>query len=200
VPVAQECYRVRGLFAEGDAAPRPSSSLIDRPFLAETRLVAARAGDTLAFILAAAGGLGVNFAGDTVILEREPAGRRSVPLDSLAILAARPGDILEVPFACEWVAVSGSVVRPGYYPFLPGQTVADYVNLAGGPNAYGRGGGWKVFGPSGEHMDLSANAPVVVGARIWVPERRWHKFATILTPLGTAVAVVVSLAALLSSN
>jgi hypothetical protein len=150
-------------------------------------------------VLGAAGWRGANCAADGIWLSRgDDRERRWVTLDEARALEARAGDILEIPFSREWVSVSGSVERPGYYPYLPGQTIADYVNLAGGPNEFGRDGGWKVYAPTGERLGLDVDKPVVAGARIWVPERRWHKFATVLTPLGTAVAVVVSLTALLS--
>ncbi|MBM3317925.1 MAG: SLBB domain-containing protein [Candidatus Eisenbacteria bacterium] len=198
VPAARGHYRVRGLFPEGEAAPRAGSSLVDRPFPSETRIVPARAGDTLGFVLAAAGGLGAG--GEGVWLERDGAARAWLSREAAEGEPARPGDIVEVPFSREWVAVSGAVQRPGLYPFLPGQTVADYIGLAGGPNQYGRTGGWRVYGPQGERVEPGPGGAVAAGAHILVPERRWYKFWTVLTPLGTAAAVVVSVAALLTKS
>lgn len=197
VPTASAHYRVRGLFPDAKDAVRSAAGPVDRPFLAETRLVAACPGDTLGLVLAAAGWLGAQGRDDGVWIERRGEERRWVPAEEGGE-PLRAGDVIDIPFAREWVSVNGAVQRPGFYPFLPGQTVADYVGLAGGPNQYGRSGGWKVHGPAGERLNLEATDPVAAGARIWVPERQWYKVWTILTPLGTAAAVVVSLAALLS--
>ena len=49
----------------------------------------------------------------------------------------RDGDILLVPVASRRISVSGAVLRPGDFEWVPGETVAEAIRLAGGfaPNA-----------------------------------------------------------------
>jgi hypothetical protein len=144
--------------------------------------------------------LGASFCDDGVWL-LQPAGDRTwVALDSTAACPLEPGVVIEIPFCREWIAVTGAVERPGYYPYLPGQTAADYVHLAGGPSGVGRDDGWKVVIPGTESRDASPGDPIVAGTRIWIPERRSYKISRILTPLGTAVALIVSVVALTSAK
>jgi protein involved in polysaccharide export with SLBB domain len=203
-------YRVRGLLPSALEEVPARSSAVDRPFETRTRLIAAAPGDDLAFALRAAGGLGPEFCADGVWVEHgaaaPPAGadrgvsapeRRWVDLADAGHFAMQPGDVIEVPFCGEWVAVGGSVVRPGLYPYLPGETVAHYVYAAGGPSQVGRTGSWKIRAPSvpGEHSAADTDT-VVAGTMIRVPERRTQTIANLLSPVALAAAVVVSIVAL----
>jgi hypothetical protein len=187
----EEGYRVRGV-------PHYASRVVSGaagPLEAETRWVPYRAEDTLDFALRAAGGLGAFFCGD-VIHVRRGDDQLPVPLTDAGTFAMQPGDIVEVPFCREWVTVGGSVTRPGAYPFMPGQTVADYIYLAGGPNVRGRHSGWKMLDGEGRRCDASPADSVVAGTQLWVPEKRAHTYATLLTPIASAVALLVSIVAL----
>lgn len=193
-------YRVRGVFSEGEKEPAPSSPL-DRPFESETRLIPSRPGDNLDFVLRAAGALGANFCDQAVRVRRtrkEPTAEEEcwVPLEAAHSYALEPGDIIEIPFCREWIAVVGAVVRPGLYPFLPGETVSSYVNAAGGYSQIGRSGGWTIGGPGGLKQSAAYGDTVAAGSWIHVPERRSRSIALILTPIGTALALVVSFIAL----
>ena len=44
------------------------------------------------------------------------------------------GDRIVVPFSQMFVSVTGSVVKPGLYGYVPGKTASYYINLAGGLN------------------------------------------------------------------
>jgi protein involved in polysaccharide export with SLBB domain len=215
-------YRVRGLLPDVTEEAPNRSSVVDRPFDSRSRLIAAREGDVLAFVLRAAGGLGPEFCAAGVWVERgavqDPAGRgpgagaslsagasasagaserRWVALTEAGGFAMQPGDVVEIPFCGEWVAVGGSVMRPGLYPYLPGETVAHYVYAAGGPSQIGRTGSWKMRGPWDPHERGAAAADTVApGAMIRVPERRSYTISSLLTPVATAAAVVVSIVAL----
>ncbi len=202
-------YRVRGLLpGEVDETPA-RSSVVDRPFEARTRLIPAGENDDLAFVLRAAGGLGPEFCDTGVWVARGAVAgpatgagaigleRHWVALAAAGAFRMRPGDVVEVPFCGEWVAVGGSVTRPGLYPYLPGETVAHYVYAAGGPNQFGRTGSWKIRGPGdpGERAAAAADT-VMAGAMIRVPERRSYTVSSLLTPVATAAAVIVSIVAL----
>lgn len=186
-----EGYRVRGV---PHYASRVASGAAG-PLEAETRLVPYREGDTLEFALRAAGGLGPFFCGDELWVQRA-GGQLRVPLDDAAAFLLEAGDVVDVPFCREWISVGGAVTRPGVYAFMPGQTVADYIYLAGGPSTRGRHSGWQMLGGDGERRDASPADSVAAGAQIWVPERRAHTYATVLTPIASAVALLVSIIAL----
>ncbi|MBD3235486.1 MAG: hypothetical protein GF330_02140 [Candidatus Eisenbacteria bacterium] len=184
-------YRVRGL---PHYASRVGSGAAS-PLEAETRWISHREGDTLDFALRAAGGLGPFFCDEEVRVLRDGK-RLLVRIDDASGLRMQPGDVVEVPFCREWVSVGGAVNRPGPFPFMPGQTVADYVYLAGGPNLRGRHSGWQLLDEEGARHSAAPGDSVSAGAQLWVPERRAHTYATILTPIASAVALLVSIVAL----
>ncbi|MFC1572782.1 SLBB domain-containing protein [Candidatus Eisenbacteria bacterium] len=202
VAPARSVYRVRGVFPQDDDATVGGASLLDRPFQPRTHLVPTRPGDNLSFVLRAAGGRTAGNCRDGVWVRRGEQGGKGdgtfwVDLDEAGSFLMEEKDDIEVPFCREWIAVGGSVSRPGLYPFLPGETVAGYVYAAGGPNEIGRTGGWKISGP--HEATLRAVAPgdtVLAGSQIWVPERKSHTVSRLITPIGTAVAIIVSIIAL----
>jgi len=200
VPAAAASYRVRGFFPETDDGHPTGYVTLDRPFVTATRVVPARAGDRLDFVLRAVGWPAADHCLGPVRIITPDAERDTIAWAEAGSYALAPGAIVELPFCRDWVAVQGAVVRPGLYPFLPGQSVAGYVDLAGGPSAIGRDGGWRIYAADGRALDLTAKQTMPAGGRIEVPQGRWHKLSTVLAPLGTAVAVVVSLAAILSTN
>ncbi len=201
VPPATASYRVRGTYGAEDE-PAAGSSVIDRPFEPRVRLIAAKGGDDLAFVIEAAGGLPAGHCETGVWVTRMRDGENDeariwVPLDACPGFEMRPGDIVDVPFCREWIAVAGSINRPGLYPYLAGQTVGDYVLAAGGPTLTGKNNGWEIWDPvTGERHSAAPQDTLSAGEQVWVPERRAHKISTLLTPIGTAVALVVSIVAL----
>jgi protein involved in polysaccharide export with SLBB domain len=207
---AGRTYRVRGIPHRASRVTSGASG----PLEPETRLIPFRTGDMLAFALRAAGWPGAFFCDEGVWLqrtkdvqqeeeERQERGkardtpeRRWITIDEAADFALRPGDVIEIPFCREWISVGGAVIRPGVYPYLPGQTVADYVYLAGGPNHRGSHSGWKMLDAAGKPRDAAPGDTVQAGAEICVKERRSHTLATVLAPIASAVALVVSIVAL----
>jgi polysaccharide biosynthesis/export protein len=55
--------------------------------------------------------------------------------DNLSGTRLEPGDVLFVPSAQAHVSVDGEVVRPAIYEVLPGETILDLLEFAGGLNA-----------------------------------------------------------------
>jgi hypothetical protein len=201
-PHARDAYRVRGIFPAAEEETPGRSSVIDRPFEPHSWLIPARPGDKLAFVLRAVGAMSPRFCSDGVWIRPAECtavseGLRWVPLAEADAYTMTAGEIVEIPFCQEWIAVGGSVTRPGLYPFLPGATVADYVYAAGGPNEYGRQSGWQLVRPGdAKRRGAAACDTVSAGSRVWVPERRAYTISTLLTPIGSAVAVIVSVLAL----
>lgn len=192
---AAETYRVRGIFRPTVEISR--GSVIDRPFEPQTTLVAATPGDDLAFLLRATGGLGVASGREGVWVMRAGAAPVWVAHADATAFPMEPGDIVEIPYAREWIAVGGSVARPGLYPYLPGETVAGYIFAAGGPSLNGRHSGWRmILADRAKQRSAAPGDSVPAGAQIIVPERRSYTLSTYLAPLGTAIALVVSVIAL----
>ncbi len=52
-------------------------------------------------------------------------------------ISLQNGDVLYVPHSQEQVAVEGAVRSPAYYELLPGETLQNALNLAGGAKEYG---------------------------------------------------------------
>jgi len=191
--------RVRGA-RPADESYRVSGGPLDRPFSVDTRLIALRGDDTLDFVLRAVGGRQASSCEPGVWVDRaaDDADTHTwVPLAEAATFEVSSGDVIEIPFCQEWIAVGGSVNRPGLYPYLSGQTVGDYVFAAGGPTLTGRDDEWELWDPeTGRKWEVSPEDSVSAGLHVWIPERRSHKISQLLTPIGTAVALAVSIYAL----
>lgn len=48
-------------------------------------------------------------------------------------IALKNGDIIAMPAIKSYVYVYGDIARSGTYGYVPGQTLSDYINMAGGP-------------------------------------------------------------------
>ena len=55
--------------------------------------------------------------------------------DGKGNMALKNGDIIAVPAIKSYVYVYGDVARSGTYGYVPGQSLSDYLNVAGGPTA-----------------------------------------------------------------
>ncbi|MBE3583529.1 MAG: SLBB domain-containing protein [Limnochordaceae bacterium] len=98
-----------------------------------------RAGMRVLDLLAAAGGLTDQAAGERATLALAKDGKTiTIDLTQLPQAASelnrplQPGDTLFVPAASRQVAILGEVARPGLYPFTPGLRLLDLVAAAGG--------------------------------------------------------------------
>jgi protein involved in polysaccharide export with SLBB domain len=96
-------------------------------------------------------------------------GQKRIPLKAQQILygddpnarmTLESGDIFIIPFNQRFISVSGAVVRPGVFAYVPDKSSNYYLALAGGfsddasvPTSI------KVFGPTGEKLDSSGEIP-----------------------------------------
>ncbi|GAG39849.1 unnamed protein product, partial [marine sediment metagenome] len=55
--------------------------------------------------------------------------------DAKQNMALQNGDIIAVPSIKSYVYIYGEVSRGGTFGYVPGQTLSDYINVAGGPTA-----------------------------------------------------------------
>jgi protein involved in polysaccharide export with SLBB domain len=105
--------------------------------------------------------------------------------DIEADVRLRNGDIIVVPFAKEMVHISGSVMSPGDYELVEGETVEDLIEVAGGlsPGADPLRVELRRFvGPdttAAEYLDLSdrqdARTELIADDMVFVrPTPRWH--------------------------
>lgn len=152
-------------------------------------------GDTGRFAITRAGGLSQDADGTILLLRGD--GRQAISLAATDTLRLQPGDILEASMRERWVYVSGAVRYPGPYPHLPSYRAADYVRIAGGPNEFGRGGGWtvKMVG-SEEAKAVGAESYVPPGSAILVPEKRTYQISSVLAPVTAFSALIISIVAL----
>jgi protein involved in polysaccharide export with SLBB domain len=88
------------------------------------------------------------------------------------------GDVLSIGPDPRTVFVNGQVARPSFIVYRPGLSVADYIELAGGPTEKGMANRAVVEYPAGYServrrvaLFFHAAPPVVSGATITVPER-----------------------------
>lgn len=209
VPPRGPTFRLRGPIEgawEPMFPPQRASGPLDRLPQPPQIALEWKRGDTVQGAIRRAGGLTPEALLDIVYLWRhEPGTRRALipevvqlSNDSLHAVPVFPGDLVDVPYRGEWVAVTGAVNAPGRYPFLAGWTARDYVNAAGGPSAIGREGGWRRHR---EGMDTHAVSPtdaVAPGDVITVPQTVSHKASVWLSTASTAVALVLSIIALAS--
>ncbi len=200
IPPIGPTVRVRGP-VQGRAAfqttPVTPARFADRPEEEPDLRVEWLPGDSVATILGLAGGASDRATG-VVTLRRAGEDARLLSLARAADRAqpVAPGDILELEYAARWVYLTGAVRMPGRYPHLPGMRVGDYVSLAGGPTELGRSDGWTIRRGDESAHAVEPSAFVDAGSTLRVPERRTYKFNTLLAPLSSASALIISIIAL----
>jgi protein involved in polysaccharide export with SLBB domain len=111
-----------------------------------------------------------------------------------------PGDLLDIPYREEWVAVTGAVHIPGRYPYVAGWTAGDYIHAAGGASTIGKHSGWKVRRAGRDQQSVTLNDLVFPGDVLFVPQSRTHKMSVLLATASSATALLISIIALTSSN
>lgn len=200
IPGQGPTVRVRGPVNGRSALELPaaaSARVGDRPEEEPDRSVEWKEGDRVGDLLDFVGGISERATGRGVLyregappvaLDLNRGEDREVPL--------RPGDLLEVGYAARWVFVVGSVRSPGRYPFLPDLRVGDYVSMAGGPTELGRASGWTLDQEGENRRKVEMDEGILPGSTIRVPERRTYRVSTILAPLSSAAALILSLVAL----
>lgn len=119
-------------------------------------------------------------------------------------LIVEDGDVIRVPRTLQTVRVTGEVLNPNSIVYLPGKSLRQYVNGAGGFTANARKGGVYVkyangsAAAVGKFMFFNNNPVIKPGAEILVPKRaeRERISAQAWIGIGTGVA---SLAAIIVS-
>jgi polysaccharide biosynthesis/export protein len=126
----------------------------------------------------------------------KPLHERIVDLTKSSGPLVEPGDIITVPRMEPWVEVLGQVVNPGFYPYYPKWTPANYIHAAGGFAHNANKSKTQVskgrFGDIGYAKDYETLAP---GDVIWVPEKNiqgfWNTFRDVITVAGQAAALIL---------
>lgn len=200
VPLQRETVRIRGPVhgRSGLEVPAiPATRIGDRPEEEPDLVVEWREGDTIGSLLAQIGGVSERATGEG-ILHRLGERPRTIQLAQQEVQSAplEPGDLIEVGYAARWVFVNGAVRSPGRFPYLPGFRSGDYIAMAGGATELGRATGWTVRDSTGVVSKVGPVAEVNPGSVLRVPERRSYKVMTILGPLSSATALIISIAAL----
>lgn len=120
-------------------------------------------------------------------------------------LIVEDGDVIRVPRTLQTVKVTGEVLNPNSIIYLPGKSMKQYINGAGGYTANARRGGAYVKYANGSAAAVGKfiffnNYPVIKpGAEILIPKRadRERLTAQSWIGIGTAVAslgaIIVSL-------
>ena len=200
VPLRGPTVRVRGP-VQGrtglELTPDRGTRIADRPDEEPDLVIEWQEGDSVALLIAAAGGLNDHATGNGTLF-REGEDPIELDLSSRADLARplRANDLLDVEYAVRWVYITGAVRSAGRYPYLPGMRALDYVAMAGGPTELGRATSWTYRDDEGKYHSLDALTVLEPGDFVRVPERRTYRLASILAPLSSATAVVLSIIAI----
>jgi protein involved in polysaccharide export with SLBB domain len=133
---------------------------------------------------------------------------RLLPVDVQAILMGgdeqsaqltlKEGDRFVIPFNQLFVNVTGAVMRPGTFPYIPDKTAAYYINLAGGFDpAKNRNGAYTVLDKAGTELQKNETVPpeAVVTAKLNTFQAvNGMNLATTVTIVGL-VATILSIVA-----
>ena len=112
---------------------------------------------------------------------QQALGRISVVADP-SILAANPGldplleagDIIYIPQRPSTISVLGQVMQPGNYIYLPGKSIGDYIDQAGGYSSTADSSQTFVIQPNGSAQKI---------------EKSWLGYDTSVLPPGSAIVV-----------
>lgn len=107
-----------------------------------------------------------------------------------------PGDRIVVPRRGAYVEVAGRVRQPGFYPYQPGSTAKDYIELAGGWADRADKGQTRIGAGPGDNFRVAKDAgPPAPGDQIWVPEQiprsKWESIRDAVVILGQLATVVL---------
>ena len=105
-------------------------------------------------------------------------------------------DVIVIPFRQLFVIVSGAVVSPGRFPYIPDRTYEYYVNLAGGfnPNLHS---GSRVIVTDIENNRVSSSDVIQPESKIVAPNNNplfiIPQTASIISAITSVVVIVISL-------
>ncbi|MBU1699664.1 MAG: SLBB domain-containing protein [Candidatus Eisenbacteria bacterium] len=207
IPARGPSFRLRGPFSGGLEpllSGRESTNPVDRLGSPPQISLEWKEGDTVNEAIHRAGGLTPEALHESVYLwrgtESEEGTRILEPVALINVESSRmllhPGDLIDIPYREEWIAVTGAVYRPGRYSFIAGWTAEDYVNLAGGPSSVGKRTGWSLMREGKEKRFDAQEDLLAPGDILRVPETRTHKLTVLLSTASTAVALLISVVAL----
>ena len=112
------------------------------------------------------------------------------------------GDRIVIPFSQMFVSVTGSVVKPGLYGYVPGKTASYYINLAGGLNANAsKNGDYVVFDKDNRKVadDAVITPEMVINVEVSSFKTDTSTTTTILA-LVTSVLTIISTSVLIAAN
>ncbi|MBD3337343.1 MAG: hypothetical protein GF355_17660, partial [Candidatus Eisenbacteria bacterium] len=207
VPGKGPTFRLRGPIAGGFEpylSPAGITSPSDRLGQPPQVSLEWREGDTVASAIQRAGGLTPEAGENEIYVWRRASGAEDRRIPEAMTrnhsggqpTPVYPGDLIDIPYREEWVAVTGAVHRPGRYAFVAGWKVEDYVNAAGGTSSVGKRSGWNVRRQDLDEREIERTALVAPGDIIRVPETRTHKLSTLLATASSATALLISIVAL----
>lgn len=103
-----------------------------------------------------------------------------------------PNDVIVVPFRQYFVTVTGAVVQPGRYPYVPDRTYEYYLGLAGGRDEdKNNGRGYAVFDQGGRKRGL--DLPIQPEDTIQVPSNSFLYIFQRVSPFVTTTVSVMTL-------
>lgn len=113
--------------------------------------------------------------------------------DALGDTVLRPGDMISFPPRENQIFVTGEVLLPGAYQFLPGYAAERYVAIAGGPNDSGTYSKIDIFGTDGSIRRGGRHSPVYRGETIVVKRKLSKTFAGWFYGAATVTGLMLSI-------
>ncbi|ERP31394.1 SLBB domain-containing protein [Chitinivibrio alkaliphilus] len=117
-----------------------------------------------------------------------------IPLREYGHVPLEDGDLLYIPRREKKVYLSGSVKRPGAYPYTDGKSVDHYVELAGGFRQNADPNGVYVVETYGDHHRILTEDALRAGTMVVVPEfDREGRTRFVLEIVRTSATILTSL-------
>ncbi len=115
-------------------------------------------------------------------------------------IALSPGDRLVIPMKRVVVAVGGSVIAPGAFPFTAGYDVGDYLELAGGIDPEtGSVNRISFAEPDGTLTTVDISTPVPIGTTIFVDRNGLRRTDGVFSNIFTVTAWVTGILAVVTT-
>jgi len=110
-------------------------------------------------------------------------------------LLLQDGDLVKVPRRTEDVYVIGAVQQPGAYPYVPGQTVQDYVGFAGATFQSTKPNKARVIRRNSKVEVKGKDVPVEPGDTVFIPKKVEFGVREITAIVAQAASVLIALKA-----
>ena len=122
---------------------------------------------------------------------------------SISSFKLSSGDKIYIPERFDYVEVIGAVVHPGRYPFIAGDKIENYIELAGGVENNATKKRYIIKASTGQRIPISNKESIERGDVIFIAEKleynTWDRFRQIVMVVSQVATTVIVIQNIISN-